>query len=591
MRGADTNLLLAAILVLGAGPLLYQLARYTRLALAVLDGFIFAAIGGLVLVHVIPESFHLGGWAAIPVGLVGLLAPGLLERWVHGKARQVHAAALFLGLLGLALHTFMDGMALGGAGHEGDLHQHGALPLAVLLHRLPEGLVIWFLVRPVYGMRMALGTLAGFAVATAAGFAFGGLFLDSVENQGRGIFQALVAGALMHVLVHRSYPMGEPAGTRTGPLAAGVGALGGMALVWAVTRIHGLVPELAAAPGVFRLLAVESAPALLLAYVAAGLVYGFLPQSSLRWMSRGNRLSQALRGMVVGLPLPICSCGVVPLYRTLVLQGVPASAALAFLVATPELSLDAVLISFPLLGGEFTAVRLASAALVALVVGLALGRMLPPLGHLEPAPAGYPDGHGEGRWARVRDGLRETVDSTAPWILVGLAVAALVEPLLREQWLDYIPAWLEVAFFALLGLPTYVCASGATPLVAVLIHKGVSPGAALAFLLTGPATNITTFGVLSRLHGHRVALAFGGVVAVVTVALGHLVNRYVTAPAGLRMDQVPSEAGVGFGMLCLWAVAGLYLVSLLRRGPRAFVGELYAVENVEEAERECAHQH
>ena len=105
--------------------------------------------------------------------------------------------------------------------------------------------------------------------------------------------------------------------------------------------------------------------------------------------------------------------------------------------------------------------------------------------------------------------LGETTADGEFRILFGIAVAAFASPFLNAEWLQEMPGPLEVIVFAFLGMPSYVCASGATPLVAILIAGGVSPGAGLAFLLTGPATNVTTFGVLSRLHGRRLALAFG----------------------------------------------------------------------------------
>ena len=83
----------------------------------------------------------------------------------------------------------------------------------------------------------------------------------------------------------------------------------------------------------------------------------------------------------------------------------------------------------------------------------------------------------------------------APWILVGLALAAAAHSLLGDQLSEIVPQALEVEVFALLGMPAYVCASGSTPLAAVMIFHGASPGAALAFLITGPATNVTTIGV------------------------------------------------------------------------------------------------
>src|SRR5204862_656387 len=137
-----------------------------------------------------------------------------------------------------------------------------------------------------------------------------------------------------------------------------------------------------------------------------------------------------------------------------------------------------------------TVVRLVAAALVALVVGVTVGRMAGRSRALPAADALVE--RSPSLMARVRAGLRfgfgEIVDHTAPWILLGISIASLVDPTLRGEWIAMLPWGADVVLFAFIGMPMYVCASGATPLVAVLIHKGISPGAALAFLLTGPAT-------------------------------------------------------------------------------------------------------
>ena len=513
MHLEEFDLLVLSLLVLAAGPLIYQVTRIAGSMLALLDGFVFVAIGGLVLCFIVPSSVGQAGWWALGCVGVGLFLPSLIENRLHRLARPAHLVALLLGLTGIGLHAFVDGLALMG---EGGHHDH-MLPVTVILHRLPVGLTVWLLLRPVYGRRAAWSVLGLMGVLTAAGFYSSATVAHVVGSRGWGMFQALVAGSLLHVLVHRAYPVDARGGGR---VQSAVGGLAGLGLLWAITIDHGVEPALARAGSVFATLAHESAPALLLAYLAAGMVYGLLPRASVAWLGRGRRWGQALRGMGFGLPLPICSCGVVPVYRSLARQGVPATAGLAFLVATPELSLDAVLISLPLLGGEFTALRVAAAATVAAAVGWWVGPKVATLaGEGEEAERGAA-GWGE----RLRDGLRtglgEVVDATAPWILLGLALAALMDPLLQSSWVERLPAGAEVVFFALVGIPTYVCASGATPLVAVLLVKGVSPGAALAFLLTGPATNITTFGVLSALHGRRAALLFGGAVVGLSVGLG-----------------------------------------------------------------------
>jgi hypothetical protein len=131
------------------------------------------------------------------------------------------------------------------------------------------------------------------------------------------------------------------------------------------------------------------------------------------------------------------------------------------------------------------------------------------------------------------------------------------------------PGGLEVIGFALLGLPTYVCASGATPFVAVLLASGVSPGAALAFLLTGPATNLTTVGVLSTLHGRRVALTFALAMIAIAVGLGYLVNALLPS-AGAIPTPTTAETASPFQWFCLYTLGLIYAVSLLRLGARRF---------------------
>jgi uncharacterized membrane protein YraQ (UPF0718 family) len=590
--------LIFSLVTLTVGPLVYRLARVAGGALGALDGFVFVAIGGLVLLHIVPESIAVAGWLAAATCLVGLLAPSLAERWLHGRAGHAHAVALALGLVAIGLHAFTDGLALAPqtgwvAGGETDGGQQ-MLPMAVILHRLPIGLTIWLLLRPAYGWGVALGALVIIGAATGVGFASGGVVQQAVETQGRAAFQAFVAGSLLHVIVHRSYPIsGTSVPGRFTSWYSGLGALGGIALVWGMADDVSWTGPVATATEEFVSLSLQSAPALLLAYVAAGLVYGLMPAASVKWMGRGSSFSQALRGMGFGLPLPICSCGVVPVYRSLVVQGVPATAAMAFLVATPELSIDAVLISVPLLGGEFTVARVVCAATVALAVGWGLGRLVGP-SPLAGSTTGPGDGsEGQGFAARVRDGLAtglgEVVDSTGPWIILGLALAAVLHPLLDSDWTEVFPDGMgQIEFFALLGMPAYVCASGATPLVAVLVFKGISPGAALAFLLTGPATNITTFGVLSKLHGRGVALAFGGAIAAMAIILGHVVDAAVPEMSTSALETSVHWEGFGLSEICLFALTGLFVLSLVRRGPREFVGEIF---NLAGSESDGDHDH
>ncbi len=577
-----------SLVALALGPAAYGAARVAGHMMAALDGFVFVAITGLVVIHIVPESVELAGWLAVAGVVIGIWLPTLIEHRLRSMARQVHVVTLVLGLIAIAAHAFTDGLALGtDTGAQGRSHM---LPMAVVVHRLPVGLTVWFLLRPLYGRRMATAALGLMAAATTAGFLSGGAVPATLESRIWGLFQALVAGSLLHVVLHRSYPVtAGSVAAATRRWQSGLGAVAGLLLLGTTMTGHDLGPSIAGGVHVFYTLARESAPALLFAYVAAGLVYSLMPRGTVQWMGRGSSLSQALRGMGFGLPLPICSCGVVPLYRSLVVAGVPATAAMAFLVATPELSLDAILISLPLLGGEFTIVRVLAAAVVALCTGWIVGRYARNLGARHNgqdvvAPT-------QPLWQRLRQGLAqglgEVVDTTAPWILVGLGLAAVAHTLVGGRWDAIVPAGLEVEFFALLGMPVYVCASGATPLVAVLIHNGVSPGAALAFLLTGPATNLTTLGVLTRLHGRRIALMFGGSVVGFSLLLGRTVNALTDVKGVVPDLAVHHESGFGWLDVALALLTVLFLVSLVRQGPRAFVGELFEADG----DGESGHDH
>ncbi|MFN7146586.1 MAG: permease, partial [Myxococcota bacterium] len=391
----------------------------------------------------------------------------------------------------------------------------------------------------------------------------------------------------LHVLGH----VGEDSPRRT----AGWGALAGAVIVGVLTAEHPLPrshpAELEAGRALVTLL-LSVAPALLLGYLAAGALHAFGPAAVGGWLGgagpRAGRLGAALRGTFAGLVVPVCACGTLPTYRRLLEAGAAPAAGLAFLVAGPEMGVGAVLVSLPLLGAELTAVRIGAATVVALVTGLVVARWAerPEAALGVPSarprrPRGAPLAAAE-RPGPLRDrarealrfGLVETVDHTAPWVLAGLGVAVLTEPLLPTDALVGAPDPLVVLAAALLGVPAYVCASGVTPLVAVLLHKGLSTGAAVAFLLTGPATNLVALAALRRLHGPAAARAFGLTVTAAAVALGLLVDHLLpgaAAPALHTAAERPFDVVDGVAAA---ALVVLFAASLVRNGAAGFLEPL-----------------
>jgi uncharacterized membrane protein YraQ (UPF0718 family) len=179
----------------------------------------------------------------------------------------------------------------------------------------------------------------------------------------------------------------------------------------------------------------------------------------------------------------------------------------------------------------------------------------------------------------VQTGLGEMVDHTAPWILVGLLLAAFAMPLLEGSWLTRLPTGVDVVVFAVLGLPLYICASASTPLVAVLVAAGVSPGAGLALLLTGPATNVATLGILTRMHGRRFAIGFAVAMSVSAVVLGWLTNLFLPSLGASQPAIDAEQLGTPWQVAAVAMVAVLYAASIVRRGIRGFLGELRLAES------------
>lgn len=196
------HLLLVSIAVLWLAPWLHRLigrsptaARWTQRGLVVL-------VMVLVLGTILPDSIRLVGWWAILLVAVGTLVPSLIERAWHRLAAQVHWIPLVVGIVGLALHASLDGAAfVDPDAHRGHDHLH-ALPIAVVVHRFFEGLFLWLFLRPRMGVRVALGGLTLISLFSVLGYWAGDFYFHSLEQATAfGVFQAIVAGSLLHLVM------------------------------------------------------------------------------------------------------------------------------------------------------------------------------------------------------------------------------------------------------------------------------------------------------------------------------------------------------------------------------------------------------
>ncbi|MGM0577531.1 MAG: hypothetical protein ACQEXJ_17535 [Myxococcota bacterium] len=510
----------ASLLALLVGPVLVGALGGGRRSLAAVDGFVLVAVIGLVVLHLLPHSVELGGWWAVGAGIAGLFLPMLAERtFVPGRpATTGHRVVTAVALVGLAVHAFLDGAAL--ATHEvGHAHGHDGgdlLVAGVVLHRLPIGIAVWGLVRPHRGRGPAAALLAFIAAATAAGFGVGGVGMTDLPLTALAVVQALVAGSLVHVVF--DHPIGAEPGERSpSPVAGSVGAALAVGLLAALGGSHSGGVEHTGGLEAVQALAIlvrVSAPALLAAVLAASLWRGLVPTDRRR-----------------------------PLWDTLLVP-------LAFALA--------------LLGPAFAAAWLVTIAARALFARRLLGSLPGPATLLEPREPPGADAEPSGR--RVLAALRDLFDAAGPWIAAGILVAAAGEQLVAPEWLGTFPPTVTIPALALLGLPLRVAAPGAVPLIAILVHKGLSPGAGLAFLLT--------CGPMGPPRHSRVGLRFGVALPVLATGVGFVADRLLPASLAPPLHGI---AETGAGALQIAATAGLgllFLGALVRLGPRALVDEV-----------------
>ncbi len=206
-------LLLASIAALLIGPLLYQFSRVGARAFGVLEGFSFITIAGLLCFGILPQVIGIGGIFAWVFLAVGLIFPILLERLFHGLAKQVHLLILSLGMIGLAIHAGIDGIVLAagqlgstdmGSWWNGRHDGSESLAMAVVLHRFPLGLAVWYLLSPALGRSFAVVVLAALAGATVVGYLVGPDLVSSLQGSGIAWFQAFVAGSILHVIIYET---------------------------------------------------------------------------------------------------------------------------------------------------------------------------------------------------------------------------------------------------------------------------------------------------------------------------------------------------------------------------------------------------
>ncbi|HPF69605.1 MAG TPA: permease [Candidatus Krumholzibacteria bacterium] len=278
---------------------------------------------------------------------------------------------------------------------------------------------------------------------------------------------------------------------------------------------------------------------LLAGFMLAGLLSVFISPAWLERHLGGRGMGPVFKAALFGVPLPLCSCGVIPVAASLRAHGASRAATTGFLLSTPQTGVDSIFITFTMLGPLFAVFR-PVAALVTGLLGGALVQVLDPHRGDEAEAALRPAGRVE-RPQGLLNKLKAAFDygtvtlpgDIARALVVGVVIAGVLGAVIPEDFLArYLGGGpLSIALMMVVGIPIYVCATASVPLAASFIFLGASPGAALAFLIAGPATNAATVTTVSRVLGRRTALIYLLTVAVSAFGGGLLLDWLVPRAA------------------------------------------------------------
>ncbi len=329
----------------------------------------------------------------------------------------------------------------------------------------------------------------------------------------------------------------------------------------------------------------EMSPYLFLGFLIAGILHVLVPDEkilSYLGESAGKGRS-VINASLMGLPLPLCSCGVVPTALSLKKRGATKGAALSFMISTPETGVDSIAITYALLDPIMTVFRPLATLFTAIAAGIienisSANEKKPLLSkplvmmHASAAPGcgcscsdGACSSNGNANASsRIAAGIRyafvDLLGDISKWLIIGTLLAGVIAYLIPEEVISsYLGGGIfSMVIMLLIGIPLYICATTSTPLAAALVAKGMSPGTAFVFLLAGPATNAATITMVMKFLGKKTAMVYVGTIAVCSIGFGLLLDLIymslgvkAAAVVGTGGDIVPASIQFVFALVLL----------------------------------------
>ncbi len=287
----------------------------------------------------------------------------------------------------------------------------------------------------------------------------------------------------------------------------------------------------------------EMSPYLLFGFFVAGILSVFISQRIVEKHLGGGGIWPLVKASLFGVPLPLCSCGVIPVSVSLHKHGASKGSTISFLLSTPQTGVDSIFVTLSLLGPAFAIFRPLAAFITGIIGGGLVDLLETKSKSNAPAPAKCADeccgGQNNHKITRgLKYGFVTLPRDIGKAMIVGLAIAAMISALVPDGFFAEklgtgITAMVVMMF---LGIPIYVCATASVPVAAALILKGLTPGAALVFLMTGPATNAASFITIWKALGKKTAIIYLASVAGCALLAGITLD-YIAAGIDLKIVE------------------------------------------------------
>jgi hypothetical protein len=307
----------------------------------------------------------------------------------------------------------------------------------------------------------------------------------------------------------------------------------------------------------------EMSPYLLLGFLLAGLMHEFLPSTLYTNHLGKNNFRSVFLAALFGVPLPLCSCGVIPTAMGLRREGASKGATVSFLIATPQTGVDSIIATYSLMGLPFAVIRPIAAFLTAILGGTLVNRLSPSPSLVERGAntiKNIPRPTREGYKGRVRSLLTyafvEMMEDIGKWLVIGLIIAGIITAAVPDSWFVAFQdnTLYSILFVLLFSIPMYLCATGSIPIALALMMKGLTPGAALVLLMAGPASNVASILIINKVLGRKTLAVylFSIIAGAIVFALGidyMLPAEWFATPVTHMQDCCAVQPG-WFNILC-----------------------------------------